>query len=243
MPSHYGPDLAYIHDVGHGEFALESAPALLEMLRENGIIGGRVVDLGCGSGLWAAELCRAGYDVVGIDYSTAMIARARSRAPGARFIRGSFLSARLPRSNAVTSLGECLSYAFDPQAGQQALSSLFQRVHGALAPGGLFVFDVLTTRGAGRTEPSHGHREGKDWAVLVQREYDSDGTGLTRHITSFRKVGRLFRRSEEVHRLRLYDRREVADQLRRHGFRVRNLRGYGQVRFAPGHVGFAARKA
>ncbi len=49
----YREDLAYIHDVGHADFALRSAPGILEILRDNEISGGLVVDLGCGSGLWA----------------------------------------------------------------------------------------------------------------------------------------------------------------------------------------------
>ena len=39
----YEEDLAYVHDVGYGNFALGSKKA-----RQ-----GLVVDLGCGSGLWA----------------------------------------------------------------------------------------------------------------------------------------------------------------------------------------------
>jgi SAM-dependent methyltransferase len=242
VPAHYGPDLAYIHDVGHGEFALQAAPALLAMLREHGITRGRVVDLGCGSGLWAAELERAGYDVVGIDSSRPMIELARKRAPRARFVHRSFHSARLPDCDAVTSLGECLSYQFDGETDEQAVFRLFGRVHEALAPGGVFIFDLLTTRRSGNHEPPLGHRQGSDWAVLVRREHSADGRQLTRHITAFRKVGSLYRRSEEVHRLRLYDTAEVAEQLRCVGFRVRTLKGYGAVRFKPGHAGFLARK-
>jgi hypothetical protein len=65
---------------------------------------------------------------------------------------------------------------------------------------------------------------------------------LIRHITSFRKVGDLYRRDEEVHRQRLFTRSEVATQLRSCGFRVRVLRGYGPLCFPPGVFGFLARK-
>jgi hypothetical protein len=47
----YREDLAYIHDVGFGDFALESAPGILEILDRKGIREGLVVDLGCASGL------------------------------------------------------------------------------------------------------------------------------------------------------------------------------------------------
>ncbi len=56
MTEHYREDLAYIHDVGHGDIALGAAPGILEIFARNCIRGGLVVDLGCGSGLWAKEL-------------------------------------------------------------------------------------------------------------------------------------------------------------------------------------------
>ncbi len=109
----YKDDLAYIHDVGYGDFAKNAAPELLAILRRRGLEDGLVVDLGCGSGLWAEELCGAGYDVLGVDISPAMIEIARCRAPQATFEVGSFLKVDLPRCGAVTSLGECLNYLFD----------------------------------------------------------------------------------------------------------------------------------
>src|SRR5438128_5024907 len=101
----YGDDLAYIHDVGFGWFATGAAPGLLEILRQHGVDQGHVVDLGCGSGLWARELVRAGYGVTGIDQSAAMLRLARQRAPAARFNKGSFLSVKLPSCDALTSMG------------------------------------------------------------------------------------------------------------------------------------------
>jgi hypothetical protein len=58
MKAWYREDLAYIHDVGFGDFALGSAPGILRILARNGIREGLVVDLGCGSGLWAREPAR-----------------------------------------------------------------------------------------------------------------------------------------------------------------------------------------
>ena len=73
----YGEDLAWVHHDGFGAFARQSAPGLLALLRQAGIENGRVIDLGCGSGIWAAALGRAGYDAYGIDSSRHMIALAR----------------------------------------------------------------------------------------------------------------------------------------------------------------------
>jgi SAM-dependent methyltransferase len=240
MPAAYDEDLAYIPDVGFGGFARDAAPGLLEMLRQRGVTNGRVVDLGCGSGIWAERLMRAGYDVVGFDLSAAMIAMARKRAPGAELYRKSFLDVELPPCDAVTSLGECFNYLFDAKAGEKSLSRLFRNVHAALRPGGLFIFDVATPgRGAGPTVKNF---SGRDWAILIEVDEDKPHRVLTRRITSFRKIGKLYRRNEEIHRLRLYRPLDIAAMLRKAGFRARIVRGYGKLRFKPGHHGFVARK-
>ena len=243
MASGYHEDLAYIHDVGFGHFARNAAPGLLELLRKRQVVRGLVVDLGCGSGIWARELCNAGYEVLGVDLSEAMLAIARQRVPEAEFRQGSLLSAKLPPCVAVTSIGECFNFLFDRRNTTRRLLELFRRVHDALVPGGLFIFDVA---GPGRVPGPGTQRkyfEGEDWAVLVAAEEDRQAKLLTRRITSFRKVGKLYRRDEEIHALRLYTPLELAQQLRDCGFRVNVLRGYGPMRFAPGYFGLLARKA
>lgn len=59
MEGFYKEDLAFIHDVGFRDYALKSAPGILKILHDYQIQSGLVVDLGCGSGLWAKELILA----------------------------------------------------------------------------------------------------------------------------------------------------------------------------------------
>lgn len=240
--SFYDRDLAYIHDAGFGGFARAAAPFVLELLDRAGIGDGRVVDLGCGSGIWAQLLADAGYDVYGLDISPAMILMARARVPQGRFEVGSFTSFRPPPCRAVTALGEPLAYLFDAANTRRSLLSLCRRVHEALASGGLFVFDLREpgTAPAGSYELC---RQGGDWAILCRVEEDRARRLLIRHLTTFREVDGGYRRREEVHRLRLYRGSEIAAELRRIGFRVRTRRTLGELRLAPGHVALIARKA
>ena len=98
----YQHDLAYSHDTGFGGLARSSAPNLLNLFQQNGITEGQVVDLGCGSGIWARELTDAGYQVIGVDLSPAMIELAHQRVPEATFHVQSFLQFRMPPCRAVT---------------------------------------------------------------------------------------------------------------------------------------------
>jgi len=232
----YQSDLAYIHDAGFGDYARNSAPGLLAILRRAGIRSGLVIDLGCGSGIWAAELTRQGYDVLGIDISRPMIELARKRAPKARFISASFLRAKLPRCDAVTAIGECFNYTFDGGNNMKALARFFRRVHEALRPDGVFIFDIAEPGRALR----RAHAQGKDWAILFEAEATRDL--LIRRMTCFRRVGKLYRRSQETHRLRLYRSFDIAAELRSAGFAVRVLRAYGRMPLPSGNAAFVATK-
>ena len=99
--SDYGRDLAYVHDAGFLQLARAATPFAIELLRSRGAGEGRVVELGCGSGESARELTDAGFSVLGIDASRAMVELARSRAPGARFRVGSWADAEIPPCDAV----------------------------------------------------------------------------------------------------------------------------------------------
>jgi SAM-dependent methyltransferase len=238
----YREDLAAIHDAGYGGLAQAAAAVLLDALRRRCADGGLVIDLGCGSSILSGQVAAAGFDVLGIDLSPAMIDLARRRVPAGRFRVGSLLTAEIPPCVAVAAVGECVNYTFDSGNNRPALEALFRRVHGALRPGGLLLFDAA---GPGRVPgggPRQGHAEGDGWAVLVTTEEDDRAGILTRRITSFRRVGELYRRDPEVHRLRLIRRPEVLEPLRALGFRVRTLRAYGDLRLPPGLVGFLARK-
>lgn len=241
VSSAYRDDLAYIHDAGFGHSARSAAKVLLRLLRNSKLRSGLVVDLACGSGILAQRVSDAGYEVLGIDISASMITLARQRVPRATFRVESLLTAAIPPCIAVTAIGECFNYLFDRRHSRKQVAKTFRRVHGALMPGGLFLLDVA---GPGRAPGGayQVNRQGEDWAVLVNVQEHGRRRLLTRRITTFRKAGLLYRRGEEVHRLRLFPREEIADALRRAGFVVSILDGYAQLPFAPGHAGFLARK-
>ncbi len=235
----YREDLAYIHDQGFGDFATNAAPALLALFRRHRIREGLVIDLGCGPGHWARELTLAGYDVLGVDISPAMIRLARQKAPLSLFRTGSLLRAHLPPCAAVTAMGECLNYTFDPSGG---VEQLFHRVFHALQPGGLFVFDVATPDRVPAGGPKRSWKEGRDWAVLVESSGDRKQRTLTRHIVCFRKLGGSYRRSEETHVLRLFDPRKLSNALKSEGFEVSHAQAYGRLPMLAGVQAFIATK-
>jgi len=220
----YGPDLAHVHDVAFGDWAREAAPFVLARLREARIEDGLVVDLGCGSGIWAAELLGAGYEVLGIDTSADMLALARARAPRVRLRQDSLHDVELPPCVAITALGEGVNYG-----GPLTLELLFRRAHTALVPDGLLVFDAAAP---GREPDLHrrARYEGDGWVMDVEAGEDRVERTLTRRIS----VVRDGRSSEEAHVLRLYERDEIVEWLETAGFDVTTHPSYGAGRRLPG---------
>ena len=138
----YKEDLAYVHDVGFTAFLKSTSPAILKIIHDHGIKKAHVVDLGCGSGVWAKELTKSGHSVFGIDISPNMIKLARQNAPKANFKIGSFLQTKLPSCNVITSFGECFNYLFDKKNNERELVNLFNKTWKALPSGGIFIFDI-----------------------------------------------------------------------------------------------------
>src|SRR5205823_12082095 len=139
-----------------------------------GFDSGLTVELGCGSGITAQLLTEHGYDVLGVEVSPDLVEIARDRAPGASFLNVSLLDAELPPCVAVAAIGECFNYAFDERAGRDALPRIFERVHEALQPGGLFLFDVAEP-GRERGGPRRGWWEGPDWMLCLEAvEYQAE---------------------------------------------------------------------
>ena len=239
----YQKDLAYIHDDGFGGFARQAAKEILRIFHQATINEGLVVDLGCGSGIWASILLENGYQAHGIDISPAMIELARQRAPQATFQQASFLKAEIPPCSAVTSMGECLNYLFDKDNSDKILTSLFSRIFDALLPGGLFIFDVIGPGYMEATRPNKRHFFTDDWAVMVHISKHHRDETLTRYITSFRKTENgLYERHEEAHKIRLLSGKHLASLLREAGFKVRIRKNYGSFKLTSAHSVLIARK-
>jgi SAM-dependent methyltransferase len=235
----YSTDLAYVHHAGFSTFAHRAAPEVIRILRGHAVRGGLVVDVGCGAAPLAGHLIEAGYDVLGVDSSPAMIRLARAQAPGARFRVASLATTRIPQCSAVVALNEVISYV--PRRRLVPLRGFFARVYEALRPGGVLIFDFMASA-RGRTYKGKS-RAGGDWAVAARATFDRSAHVLTRDITTFRKIGREYRRARETHRITIYAAAEIRDLLGRAGFTgVTMRRSYGRLRLLPGDLAVVAGK-
>lgn len=105
--------------------------------------GSRVLDLGCGPGLYSNPLARTGAEVVGVDFSERSIAYARDTASDAptapTFVRGDYLKIDFPGTFDLAVLAMYDFCALSPEQRH----TLLTRVRDVLRPGGRFIFDVF----------------------------------------------------------------------------------------------------
>ncbi len=241
MAAHYEADLAHVHHAGFSEYSARAGRWLLSELARRRVTRGTVVDLGCGGGTFL-ELCAgAGLDAVGVDLSPALATIARLTAPSAEVHVASAHAFEIPRCVAVTAFGEVLGYLAPGARRGPPLAPLFRRVSRALEPGGIFLFDLLVE---GSTAlPGQRFMSKPSWAVLSSTHEDRRARVLTRDIVTFvEEADGRFRRSEEQHRLAVYERSAVIEALRAAGLVARTMRAIGEQPMLPRRVAFFARK-
>jgi hypothetical protein len=165
-----------------------------------------------------------------------MIRLARASAPSATFRVASLARVRLPRCRAVVASGEVITYAARREA-----AAFIRRVHGALQPRGMFLFDFIES-GARRTY-SRRTTAGPGWSLVARAGLNASGRILTRRLEMTRVVDGRERHTRETHAIRIYTRAEIAAVLAAEGFAFTMRRGYGKYRLLPGDVAVIARKA
>lgn len=127
----YGARAAeYISVAGRLDQMTDADHALIEAWRD--ATPGRLVDAGCGPGLWTALLHDGHRDALGIDLSERFIAHARATYPGVRFQHGSF--ADLPVGDAT--LGGILAWYSVIHTSPTEVPAILAEFARALAPGG-----------------------------------------------------------------------------------------------------------
>jgi SAM-dependent methyltransferase len=194
-------------------------------LRDHGATSGRLLDLGCGTGLHAIEFVRRGWSVAGIDLSEKMIARAKARAVEAGFTisfrQGDACDTGSERDfDAVVSLFHVASYQHD----RKRLEAFFRTAHAALKPGGIFLFDywyggAVLAQGV-ETRVKVIERKPLRLTRIAQSEHDEPNSTVLVNYTLFCEDTdqSTIRRVDEAHRMRYWFPFEIDAALSASGF-------------------------
>ncbi len=191
-----------------------------------------VLDLACGTGNLALLLAERGYQVTGVDSSSNMLEVARRKAKSSSlyidFVEGDMRSFSLERPlDAAVCVFDSLNYLLEPEHVQSAYKSVSQ----ALAPGGLFIFDVNTPARLAAIPSETSLMEGRNHYVVWSDHYDSARKWWSVRLTGFIKQGDYWRRFDETHRERAFPLDDHRKWLQEAGFAV--LGAYHSTTFYP----------
>ena len=182
-----------------------------------------VLDLGTGTGSLALELIRRGYDLIGVDSSEEMLARARDRAETAGVADKLLLLCQdmtdFELYGTVEAVVSCLD-GINHLTEKGDLSKCFSLVHNYLVPDGLFLFDINSPY---KFETVYGDRdyilEEGDVLCAWQNWYRKKSGICDFAITLFVPDGEgRYLRSETVQRERMYSLRTLKRTLAECGF-------------------------
>lgn len=117
--------------------------------------GAKLLDIGCGPGLYTKRLSERGLYVTGLDFSERSIAYAKEHDVKSEYVMQNYLEMEFENLYDMVTLIWCDYGALIPEDRH----NLLDRVYRALKPGGLFLLDVFTPQW------NFGRKESTSWEV------------------------------------------------------------------------------
>ena len=202
----------------------EWADFLQEILREEAINDGLVLDLGCGTGSMTEELAGRGYDMIGVDNSEDMleIAMEKRQESGHDIL---YLLQDMQEFElygtvrAVVSVCDSVNYVTE----KEELEQVFRLVNNYLDPGGIFVFDFNTEYKyrevlGDRTIAENREDSSFIWDNYYYEEEHMNEYELTLFIQETDQK-ELYHKYQETHFQRAYTLEEIRELLEKSGLR------------------------
>ncbi len=204
----------FTDDVGYDAWA----DYFEEIFRRENVEPKLILDLACGTGTITALLAARGYDMIGVDASAEMLSQALMRTVDLT-PRPLLLHQRMEELELYGTVDACvccldsINYITDPAV----LRTAFARVYEALEPGGIFIFDINTSKKFRDIAGQSYVREDEDvycvWQCLV------DDTLCTYEFDIFENRGKnRWERAQETHQERIYTLEELLILLDDTGF-------------------------
>lgn len=194
------------------------------LLRERGICGGLVLELGCGTGTMTELLAADGYDMIGVDNSPDMLDIAmEKRDKSGRDILYLMQDMRefelYGTVRAIVCVCDSINYILE----EDDLLQVFMLANNYLDPGGCFIFDMNTVHKyrdvMGQATIAENRPEG---SFIWDNYFDEEEMVNCYEMTFFipEDSEGLFRRYEEEHIQRAYEIGEIRDLLGRAGLKL-----------------------
>jgi len=198
---------------------------IIGILKEYGMDGGIILELGCGTGSLTRVLASCGYDMIGVDNAEDMLSIAIEREAAEKqnilYLLQDMREFELYGTvKAVISICDCINYITEPEE----LLAVFRLVNNYLDPKGIFIFDLNTVykyqQVIGDTTIAENREEG---SFIWENFYDEEKKINEYDLSIFIPEGDLYRKYEEVHFQRAYEMDEIIALTRKAGLVFLNV--------------------
>lgn len=193
---------------------------IIQLLKENNVNDGIVLDLGCGTGNVTGRLSKAGYDMIGVDYSQDMLNVAmekRGEDESILYLLQDMRDFELYGTvAAVVSVCDSINYITD----YEDLVQVFKLVNNYLDPNGVFIFDLKTVKNFENIGDSVIAEDREDCSFIWDNYFDEEENINEYQLSVFVKAedGR-YDKFSEMHYQRAYTLDEIKSALEEAGMK------------------------
>lgn len=207
---------ALMYDVAYDEWA----GYIVRLLEARGIKDGVLLEYACGTGNLTVPLLRAGYEVLALDVSEAMLDVARKKLSACalqpQLICEDMAAFRL---NKQARAAVCACDGVNYLLTDRELEDFFANAYENIAGCGVFLFDISS---AYKLEEKLGDQffydDGDGQTVFWQNSFDKKNKRIDMDITLFMAGGDVYHRCDERHMQRAWEEEEITNALTKAGF-------------------------
>lgn len=195
---------------------------LKEIFKRHGLINSTnlIAELGCGTGNVTQRLAENGFEMIGIDISEEMLAKAQEKAQENNldilYINQDMREFELYGTvDAIVSICDSINYITEPDE----LLEVFKLVNNYLEPQGLFVFDINTIYKFDKILSCNSFSETTENSAYTWENYYDNEERINEFYTNFfiENEDGLYNRYEEYHYEKGYEIEEIIELLEKAG--------------------------
>lgn len=219
-------DFAYIYDKLMYDIDYSRwADYIEEIFKRNNKKPSLVLDLGCGTGNFCIEMAKRGYEMIGVDISADMLscAKTKSEEQGVDIL---YLNQDMTNFELYGTVDTivCLMDSLNYILYKKDIKRMLKLVKNYLNPDGLFIFDVNTPYKFENVFAENVFYDVSDDATYIwQNHYDKKSKICEFELTFFIKDCEGYKKYDEVHQERSYDKAELSGLINMSGLKLLNV--------------------
>ncbi len=192
-----------------------------QYLKKNHENPGKILEMACGTANISCRLVKRNLQVEATDISSEMLKIAAKKPFSPELNCRDMLSSLKENSyDLIIMLFDSINYLLK----RSQISLLFNNIATSLKPNGLFIFDISTLKNCEENFDGFINLEdNKDLYLIHHSDLDYDTNIQSTYLTFFEKNGFLYRRSDEVHKQKIYRSRQIISLIEKSPLKLNGI--------------------